>query len=89
MKIKTNFRPYNLDQLYLLPPDLKSWLAQDHLVYFMLDLINELNLSDIYAKYNPENGGQPPYHPAMMTSLLLYAYCIGTPSSRKFTPILS
>lgn len=83
MKIKNKFRPYNLDQLYLLPPDIKSWLPDDHLIYFIIDVTNELNLKPIYKKYKSENGGAPAYHPAMMTALLLYAYCCGIPSSRK------
>jgi len=77
------FRPYEPDQLFLLPPDLKQWLAEDDLVYFIIDVVNELNLDPIYALYDASKGGQPPYNPRMMVGLLLYAYCMGMPSSRK------
>ena len=83
MKNYTRFRPYELNQLFLLPPDLKQWLPEDDLVYFIIDLINELNLDPIYAVYDNSKGGQPPYNPRMMSRLLLYAYCMGMPSSRK------
>jgi len=77
------FRPYAPEQLFLLPPDLKQWLPEDDLVYFIIDLVNELNLDPIYELYDASQGGQPPYNPRMMVGLLLYAYCMGMPSSRK------
>jgi transposase len=77
------FRPYEPDQLFLLPPDLKQWLPEDDLVYFIIDLVNEFNLDPIYELYNASQGGQPAYNPRMMVGLLLYAYCMGMPSSRK------
>ncbi len=81
MSIK--FKPYNPDQQYLLPPSLKEWLPKDHLVYFIIDLVNQLNISRITDVYLKTTMGAPPYHPRMMTGLLLYAYCVGVPSSRK------
>jgi len=78
------FRPYNLDQRLLLPPDLREWLPADHLALFISDVVDELDLSAILHAYDEADGrGQPPYHPAMMVKLLLYAYCVGRPSSRK------
>src|SRR5712692_11888460 len=78
------FRPYTLDQHLLLPPDLRAWLPDDHLALFISDVVDELDLSAIYAAYETGDGrGQPPYHPAMMVKLLVYAYCTGKPSSRK------
>lgn len=78
------FRPYNLDQRLLLPPDLREWLPADHLALFISDVVDELDLSAIRHAYDEADGrGQPPYHPAMMVKLLLYAYCVGRPSSRK------
>jgi len=62
---------------------MRDWLEEDDLVYFIMDVVKELDLSEIYACYDGSQGGQPPYDPVMMTSLLLYAYCIGMPSSRK------
>lgn len=78
------FRPYTLDQQLLLPPDMRAWLPEGDLALFISDVVDELDLSAIYAAYvSGEGRGQPPYHPAMMVKLLLYAYCIGIPSSRK------
>lgn len=78
------FRPYSLDQRLLLPPDLRDWLPADDLAWFISDTVDELDLSAMVSAYEAEDGrGQPPYHPAMMVKLLLYAYCVGTPSSRK------
>ena len=83
MKRQTHFKPYQPNQLLLLPPDMRQWLPQDDLAYFIMDVVNQLDLSAIYQSYDGSKGGQPPFDPKMMTSLLLYAYCIGIPSSRK------
>jgi transposase len=83
MKAQTLFRPYNFDQLLLLPPDITHWLPQDHLVYFVRDVVGQMDLSAIYASYDGSQGGYPPYHPEMMVALLIYAYCVGVASSRK------
>jgi transposase len=78
------FRPYSLDQRLLLPADLREWLPDDHLALFISDLVDEMDLSAIYHAYEASDGrGQPPYHPALMVKVLLYAYCTGRPSSRK------
>lgn len=79
----THFRPYDPDQMLLLPPSMRDWLPDGHLAYFILDVVGELDLSEIYGAYDGSKGGQPPFDPAMMTGLLLYAYCVGTVSSRK------
>ncbi len=83
MKTKTLFKPYQPNQLLLLPPDMKQWLPEDDLAYFIMDVVNELDLSSIYQSYDSSKGGQPAFAPKMMTSLLLYAYCVGIASSRK------
>ena len=83
MKTQTQFKPYQPNQLLLLPPDMRQWLPEDDLSYFIMDVVNELDLSAIYQSYDSSKGGQPPFAPKMMTSLLLYAYCVGIPSSRK------
>jgi transposase len=78
------FRAYDLDQRLLLPPDLREWLPEGDLAWFISDLVDTLDLSAIVQGYGDGDGrGQPPYHPAMMVKLLLYAYCTGRPSSRK------
>lgn len=76
------FRPYDPDQLLVLPPSLREWLPEDHLVYFMSDLVEQLDLEAIFASYMEERG-YPPYHPVLMTKLLLYGYATGIYSSRK------
>ncbi len=83
MKTQTPFRPYNPDQLLLLPPDMTHWLPQEHLVYFIQDLVGQMDLSAIYTSYDGSKGGYPAYHPEMMVALLVYGYCVGVPSSRK------
>lgn len=76
------FRPYDPEQMFLMPASLQDWLPSGHLVYFISDVVNHLDLSSIMSRYDEEKG-YPPYHPAMMVKVLLYAYCIGVPSSRK------
>lgn len=83
MGIPKKFKHYQMDQPFLLPPDLKDWLSKDHLAYFIYEVVNELNLKSIYRKYKRRKGGQPPFHPQMMVTLLIYAYCVGKSSSRK------
>lgn len=79
-----NFIPYNMNQQFLLPPDVREWLPEDHLALFVSDTVDELDLSEIYAEYEKGDGrGRPPYHPLMMVKLLVYAYCNGKLSSRK------
>ena len=58
------YRPYEPDQTYLLPPSLKEWLPKNHLTYFINDLVDELDLSEITREYEGEDRGYPPYHPA-------------------------
>ena len=78
------FRVCSLDQEFLLPPSLQDWLPEDHLARFIADVVNELDLSAIYAECERKDGrGLSAYHPLLMTRLLLYGYCIGITSSRK------
>lgn len=77
------YRPWQPRQAFLLPPSPQDWLAEDHLAYFVLDTVGELDLSAITAPYEKELRGYPPHHPTMMATLLIYAYCVGVPSSRK------
>jgi transposase len=77
------YRPYHPDQLLLLPPSLHDWLPDDHLAYFVSDLVDSFDLSAIESAYEDEARGAPPYHPAMMVKLLVYGYCTGVYSSRR------
>ena len=78
------FRPWNPEQTLLLPPSPVEWLPANHLVFFLLDLAAELDLSAIYAVYVARDPrGVKAYEPRMMVVLLLYAYCVGIPSSRR------
>ena len=83
MKTPNTFRRYEPGQLFLLPPDMSKWLPEDHLVYFIRDVVGQLELSEIFDSYDGSKGGYPAYHPEMMMALLIYAYCVGVPSSRK------
>lgn len=77
------YRPYEPDQAFLLPPTLTDWLPEGHLVYFLREVVCDLDLSAITTVYEREERGFPPYHPQMMVAVLLYAYCLGVASSRK------
>ena len=77
------YRPYLPDQDLLLPPSLRDWLPEDHLVYFVSDVVDQLDLSAIHDYYGDEKRGQPPYDPLLMTKLLVYGYCTGVFSSRR------
>jgi transposase len=82
--VNKRFRVCSLDQQFLLPPSLQDWLPDDHLARFVADVMNELDLSAIYAEYERSDGrGLSAYHPLLMTRILLYGYCIGITSSRK------
>ena len=71
------------EQELLLPPSLRDWLPESHLVYFVSDVVDPLDLSAIEKVYEKEWRGQPPYHPRLMVKLLVYGYCLGVRSSRK------
>jgi len=76
-------RPYLPEQGFLLPPSLREWLPENHLVYFVSDVVDHLNLTALDAMYGEEPRGQPPYDPRMMTKVLVYGYCVGVFSSRR------
>jgi len=76
------FRPYEPDQLLLMPPSLADWVPEDHLARFVSDVVDTLDLTAIEDTYSEERG-YPPYHPRMMVKVLLYGYSTGVYSSRK------
>ncbi len=76
-------RPYEPGRPLPLPLDLRAWLPRDHTVYLLSDIVDQLDLSPITAVYDQgDGGGNPPYHPVLLTKLLFYAYCQGVVSSR-------
>ena len=77
------YLPYEPDQQLLLPAALQEWLPDDHLAYFISDVVDQLDMSEVTARYERERRGGPPYHPRMMVKVLLYGYCVGVASSRR------
>jgi transposase len=78
-----NFIRPNRDQLFLLPPALQDWLPPDDLVYFLLDAVDQFDLTPFHAADRADGAGQAAFQPHMMVALLLYAYCQGVRSSRQ------
>src|SRR5260370_15083854 len=82
-------RAYLLEQDLWFPPSLRDWVPEDHLSYFVTDVVEQRDLSAIESVYEEEERGQPPYHPRMMTKILIYGYCVGVFSSRRIQRKLS
>jgi transposase len=70
------------EQSFLMPPDVREWLPERHLAWFVIDAVAEMDLEAFYAAYRVDGRSRPPYDPAMMVALLLYAYARGIRSSR-------
>jgi transposase len=79
----TSYLPYAPGQQMLLPAALQDWLPEGHLVYFISDTIDSLDLSAFHARYAQSGPRNQPYHPAMMVKVLVYGYATGVFSSRK------
>lgn len=77
-----NFLSCDRDQALLLPPDLRDWLDEDHLAWFVIEAIDELDAEPFYAAYRQDGHGAAAHDPQMMLALLAYAYCVGERSSR-------
>ena len=78
----TRFRPYHPDQGLLLPPDLRDWLPAGHLAHHVSDLVDGLDLTAFYARYEGDGRRKSPYEPRMMLKVLIYGYATGVVSSR-------
>jgi transposase len=78
-----NFLRGDRDQPFLLPPDLRDWLPQGHLAWFILDVVDQLDLAPFYRAHRDDGHGHPAYDPKLLLGVLLYAYCIGVRSSRQ------
>ena len=77
-----NFIACDRDQELLLPPSLREWLSEDHLAWFVLDAVEQLDLSRFYGDYREDGWGRAAHDPQMMVALLIYAYSVGTRSAR-------
>jgi transposase len=78
-----NFLPCERDQQLLMPTDLREWLPADHLAWFVLDTVSELDLEPFYRAYRDDGWGRAAHDPEMMVALCLYAYATGERSSRR------
>jgi transposase len=76
-------RPYDPDELWLWPPSPREWLPEDHLAYFLADLVEELNLHPILVTSGGVTRGTAPYHPQLLVTVLLSGYAVGIPASRQ------
>lgn len=78
------YRPWSPDQVFLLPPSMRAWLPEDHLVHFVMDVVAGLDLSSIErVLQQKDHRGERPWNPRMMVALLFYGYCLGVRSSRR------
>jgi len=78
-----NFLRGDRDQPFLLPPDLRDWLPTDHLAWFILDVVEQVDLEPFYRAHRNDGHGHPAYDPQTLLGLLLYGYCLGVRSSRQ------
>jgi transposase len=78
-----NFLRAERDQPFLLPPDLRDWVPQDHLAWFVLDVVDQLDLQPFYLAHRDDGHGHPAYDPKLLLGVLLYGYCLGVRSSRQ------
>jgi transposase len=77
-----NFIESRRDQGYLLPPDVRDWLPADHLAWFVIDAVAEMDLAVLYEAYRADGHGRAAYEPSMMVTLLMYTYATEVRSSR-------
>jgi hypothetical protein len=81
--VARSYRPVDRDQAFLLPPDMREWLPDDHLVWLVLDIVPGLDCSALHARHANIGAGRAAYDPEMLLALLIYAYCQGVRSSRQ------
>ena len=77
------FRPYDPDDLWLLPPSPRDWLPEGHLADVVSDVVDALDLKAVLTTYGGVTRGEAPYHPRMLVKVLFYAYAVGIPASRQ------
>lgn len=78
-----SYLPVDRYQQFLLPPDMREWLAADHLVWFVLEVVGRLDTTALHARHPNDGVGRRAYDPDMLLALLIYAYCSGLRSSRQ------
>jgi transposase len=78
-----NFLSCDREQDFLMPPSVREWLPAGHLAWYLLDVVERLDLDAVYGEYRADGSGRPAHEPAMMVALLLYAYAVGERSSRR------
>jgi len=81
-RVAYNFVSADRSQRFLLPPDMADWLPEDHLAWFVIDVVDQIDLDRFRRVYRADGHGRPAYDLAVMVALLLYAYCTGVRSSR-------
>ena len=77
-----NFIGCDREQAFLMPPSLREWLAEDHLVWFVIEAVEGMDLREFYAEYRADGHGRAAYEPSMVVALLLYAYATQQRSAR-------
>ena len=77
-----NFIEGRREQGFLLPPDVRDWLAPDHLARFVMGAVDEMDLGAFYAAYRADGHGRAAYEPSLMVTLILYGFATGVQSSR-------
>src|SRR5919198_1687434 len=77
-----NFIECRREQGFLLPPDVREWLPADHLAWFVIDAVAEMDLADFYGAYRADGHGRAAYEPSLMVALVLYAFATRVRSSR-------
>jgi transposase len=78
-----NFLSCDRDQDFLMPPSVREWLPAGHLAWYLLDVVERLDLEAFYGEYRADGSGRPAHDPGMVVALLLYAYAVGERSSRR------
>jgi transposase len=75
--------PVDRDRLYLLPPDMGEWLEEDHLVWFVIEVVDKVDTSELHKRHPNDGVGRPAYDPDMMLALMTYSYCTKVRSARE------
>src|SRR3954465_74780 len=79
LRMGARFIGVDREQVFLMPPSVRDWVPEGHLVWTVLDAVGELDLSAFYAAYRSDGHGRPAYEPSMMVAVLMYAYARGKP----------